>query len=352
VKKISNLKSQIADLEVRHSALDTRHSTLGNERGVALIVVLWIFIFLFVIALDFSAAVREEGMAAHRYAEEAEGYYLAVAGFQEGLYELLKLSAQTGQVTVPQGSDLFEGNWRQGNLGAGLYEARFVDEAGKINLNRATEDLLRRIFLNLGLDETSRNILVDSILDWRDEDDLHRLNGAESDYYLSLSPPYTAKNGPFDTVEDLLWVRGVTPEMFSGGEGTIGLKDIFTVDSPSGVNLRTTTAEVCVALLGLPMEKCRAFIAERGKLSEKTLADMLKLLAIGNDDIIRRQVMFANPTVITIEAKGRHKESATGRQVKGVVRIMGGQRGFELIRWIDRDIIRNEDRGSRMEDRG
>lgn len=336
----------------QHSALSTQPSALGNERGVALIVVLWIFIFLFVIALDFSAAVREEGMAAHRFAEEAEGYYLAVAGFQEGLYELLKLSARTGQVTVPQGGDLFEGNWRQGNLGDGLYEARFVDEAGRINLNRATEETLRRVFLNLGLDETSRNTLVDSILDWRDEEDLHRLNGAESDYYLSLSPPYTAKNGPFDAVEDLLWVRGVTPEIFYGGEGAIGLKDIFTVDSPGGVNLRTTTAEVCVALLGLPMERCRAFIAERARLSEKTLADMLKLLGIGNDDIMRRQVMFANPTVITIEARGRHKESATARQVKGVVRIMGGQRGFELIRWIDRDIIRNQDKGSRMEDRG
>ena len=332
------------DAVTKHSALSTQRLALRNERGVALIVVLWIFIFLFVIALDFSAAVRDEGMAAHRYAEEAEGYYLAVAGFQEALYELLKLSAQTGQVTAPPGSDLFEGNWRQGNLGAGLYEARFVDEAGKINLNRATEDLLRRIFINLGLDQARRNILVDSILDWRDEDDLHRLNGAESDYYLSFSPPYTAKNGPFDTVEELLWVRGVTPEIFYGGEGTIALKDIFTVDSPSGVNLRTTTAEVCVALLGLPMERCRAFLAERAKLSEKTLADMLKLLAIANDDIMRRQVIFANPTVIAIEARGRHKGSATGRQVKGVVRIMGGQRGFELIRWIDRDIIRNEKR--------
>ena len=58
---------------------------------------------------------------------------------------------------------------------------------------------------------------------------------------------------------------------------------------------------------------------------------------------MRRQVIFANPTVIAIEARGRHKESATGRQVKGVVRVMGGQRGFEIIRWIDRDIVRKSE---------
>jgi general secretion pathway protein K len=321
----------------RHSTLSTQHSALSNERGVALIVVLWIFIFLFVVAFDFSAAVREEGMAAHRYAEEAEGYYLALAGFQQGIYELMKLSAKTGQVTAPQGSDVFEGDWIKGNLGGGVYEVRFVDESGKININRINDDTLRLVLAHLGVEEKRRNIIVDSVMDWRDEDDLHRLNGAESDYYLTLSPPYTARNGPFDSVEDLLWVRGVTPDIFYGREGGVGLQEVFTVDSPAGVNLRTATPAVCVALLGVPLEKCQAFIDQRAKLSEKTLADLLRLLGIADDDLIRRQVMFANPTVITIEAKGHQANSTSERQVKGVVRMLGGDRGYDLLRWIDRD---------------
>ncbi len=327
----------------RHSAPGTRHSALSSERGVALVIVLWIFILLFVVAFDFSASVREEGTATHRYAQETEGYYLALAGFQQGVYELLKLAAQTGQVAVPaQGEDLFEGNWKKGTLGEGVYEVRFVDEAGKINLNRITEDTLRSVFAHLGVEERQRNILVDSIMDWRDEDDLHRLNGAESDYYLTLSPPYTAKNGPFDSVEDLLWVRGMTAELFYGREGGVGLREIFTVDSPSGVNLRTTTAAVCVALLGIPLEKCRVFIAQRAKLSEKTLNDLLRLLGIADDSLIRRQVMFANPTVITVEAKGHQADSPTERQVKGVIRMVGGDRGYDLIRWLDRDSVRDQ----------
>jgi general secretion pathway protein K len=324
----------------KRSALSAQHSALSNERGVALVIVLWIFIFLFVVAFDFSASVREEGMATYRYAQEAEGYYLALAGFQQGVYELLKLSAQTGQVVLQQGDDLFEGNWKKGTLGQGVYEVRFVDEAGKINLNRANDDTLRRIFMHLGVDERQRNIIVDSIMDWRDEDDLHRVNGAESDYYLTLSPPYTARNGAFDAVEDLLWVKGMTAELFYGREGGVGLKEIFTLDSPAGVNLRTMTAPVCVALLGIPLEKCRAFIEQRAKLSEKTLADLLRLLGIADDSLIRRQVMFANPTIISIEAKGHQADSPTERQVRGVVRILGGDRGFELLRWLDRDSVR------------
>jgi general secretion pathway protein K len=323
---------------------ERRSSKVSNERGAALLIVLWIFIFLSVVAFDFTASVREEGMATHRYAQEAEGYYLALAGFQQGLYQLMRQSAQSGQ-TAAQSSDLFEADWKKGSLGDGVYEVRFVDEAGKFNLNRVTDETLRSIFLHIGVDQNAANILTDSILDWRDEDDLHRLNGAENDYYQTLSPPYTARNGPFDSVEDLLWVRGVTPQLFYGGEGQVGLKDLFTVDSPSGVNLRTASPGVCVALIGISIEKCQEFIGQRSQMSEKTLADLLRLLGIRDDSLVRRQVMFANPTVITIEAKGHQAESPISHQVKGVIRLLGGDRGYELIRWLDRDVVRTEQGG-------
>ncbi|TAK10270.1 hypothetical protein EPO44_00205, partial [bacterium] len=126
---------------------------------MALIVVLWIFIFLLVIAFEFTASVREEGLAAHRYAEEAEGYYLALAGFQQGLYELLQQSSQSKPGAAPP-VDLFDGEWHEGSFGESLYRVRFIDEGGKVNLNRADEDTLRRIFTNLGIEEPRRGILV------------------------------------------------------------------------------------------------------------------------------------------------------------------------------------------------
>ena len=317
------------------------------ERGVALIVVLWIFIFLFVVAFEFSTAAREEASAAHRFNEETEGYYLALAGFERGLYTFL--NQQTDAATQPQQkkNDLFDGVWREENLGAGMFRVRLVDEGGKININRANEETLRRVFTNLGIDDARRDILVDSILDWRDQDDLHRANGAENDYYTSLIPAYTARNGPFDTVADLLWVRGMTRDLFFGiteaarapaeHSRRIALRDIFTVDSPiDRVNLRTAAAEVIHVVTGIPLERCRVFVEERNKLAEKTLTDLLPLLGIGSGDAALQRFIFTNPSMVAVEAEGRSNDSRSSRRVTGIVRL-GGARGFELLRWLDRD---------------
>ena len=320
----------------------------ANQRGVALILVLWVFIFLFVVAFDFSASVREEATAAQRFSDETQGYYLALAGFERGLYDFLHQPASGApQPSGPQKSDLFDGNWREVNFGAGVFRVRLVDEGGKINLNRVNEDTLRRIFTNLGIDDARRDILVDSIMDWRDPDDLHRTNGAENDYYATLSPAYTAKNGPLDSVEDLLWVRGMTPDLYFGFEAAtdsapgnaprIALKDIFTVDSPiDRVNLRTASAEVIHAVMGIPMEKSRGFVEERKKSSEKTLSDLLPLLGLGAGDPALQLFIFTNPSVVAVEAEGKLADSRTPRRVKGVVRL-GGAQGYELLRWLDRD---------------
>jgi general secretion pathway protein K len=318
-----------------------------DQRGVALIIVLWIFIFLFAVAMDFSSDVRDEANAAHRFSEDTQGYYLALAGFQRGLYEYAMQSqgGPTQAKETPPG--FFDLSWREEKLGTGSLRVRLIDEAGKINLNRVDENTLRRIVTNIGVEEPRRSELVDAILDWLDPDNLHRVNGAENDYYESLSPPYSAKNGLFDTVEELLWVKGVTAEMFfgtgaaaetQGMEGRrLGLAEIFTVDSPiDRVNLRTTSAEVIHALLGIPLEKSRVFVEERKKLSEKTIADLLPLLGIGAGDAATRMFVFTNPSVIGIEAEGSTTGVGLPRRIKGVIRTAGGQGRFEMVRWIDR----------------
>ena len=331
-------------LEVKDRVFDSKPA---GERGVALIVVLWIFIFLFVVAFEFSTAAREEASAAHRFNEETEGYYLAVAGFERGLYTFL--NQQSGAAAQPpaQKNDLFDGVWREESLGTGVFRVRLVDEGGKININRVSEETLRRVFTNLGIDDARRDILVDSIMDWRDEDDLHRVNGAENQYYTSLTPAYTVRNGALDTVADLLWIRGMTRELFFGYSETarspaeqprrIALRDIFTVDSPiDRVNLRTATAEVIHALTGIPLERCRVFVEERGKLAEKTLTDLLPLLGVGAGDAALQMFIFTNPSMVAVEAEGRSNDSRSSRRVTGMVRL-GGARGFELLRWLDRD---------------
>ena len=95
-----------------------------------------------------------------------------------------------------------------------------TDESSKVNLNQADEEqLLVLVRKAVGDDEEiiPREIVA-AILDWRDEDQVSRSEegDTEDEYYLNLDEPYPVKNGPFDTVEELLLVKGVTGQILYG----------------------------------------------------------------------------------------------------------------------------------------
>ncbi len=96
-----------------------------------------------------------------------------------------------------------------------------VDESSKVNLHLLTwldglqEGSGRELLLKLpGMDEN----IADAILDWLDEDDEPRDFGAELEHYSQLDPPYSPTNGPLQRIEDLLLVRGVTPQLLFGAD--------------------------------------------------------------------------------------------------------------------------------------
>jgi len=91
-------------------------------------------------------------------------------------------------------------------------------ESAKVNLNAASDEQLTMLFTPLLVDLEIENPqeLIDYILDWRDPDSESRENGAENEYYNDLEPAYNAKNGDFNTVEELLLVKGVTAAVLYG----------------------------------------------------------------------------------------------------------------------------------------
>ena len=91
-----------------------------------------------------------------------------------------------------------------------------TDESSKLNLNLATAEQLATLFSAVLPEETEIEPLIDALLDWRDQDDELREQGAEMEHYMALDPPYTIKNGSFETVEELLLVAGFTPEILYG----------------------------------------------------------------------------------------------------------------------------------------
>lgn len=217
------------------------YNHITNQRGIALMMVLWVMVFLTIIATEFAFSMRTEINITRNFKEEIQGYYLARAGIALALAEILapevkgdytkdeqlifKLEGdETGYLT--EGQDEAKSFPQRENipLGAGTVSYIINDEESKINLNsliagnEAHREILHRLLyegagIQMG---TERDIIVDSILDWMDKDDLHKLNGAEDNYYQGLDPGYDCKDGPFDTVDELLLVQGITKQILYG----------------------------------------------------------------------------------------------------------------------------------------
>ncbi len=148
-------------------------------------------------------------------------------------------------------------------IGIGGQEMAFSieDERGKLDLNKASEEEILDFF-NSFLGETKGNEVAECILDWRDNDDEARPDGAEKDYYLSLNPPYEPGNGKFILLEQLLLVKGVDPELFWGtlewkGYGDSGkapawkggLQDLLTVYNGSDKIVKDVSPRPLVDIL-------------------------------------------------------------------------------------------------------
>jgi general secretion pathway protein K len=114
------------------------------------------------------------------------------------------------------------------------------------------------------MEETDPPTIINSVKDWLDkDDDISGINSAESDYYEDLDPPYACKNGPFDHISEVRLVRGITPELFNGIAGAMGLSNYITVygavkveddkfSFPGKININT--AELPVLKILLPSE--------------------------------------------------------------------------------------------------
>ncbi len=93
-------------------------------------------------------------------------------------------------------------------------EIEVQDELGLIDLNHADSPLLANLFRATGLPQQEAGKIADRILDWRDLDDLRRLNGAEAREYREAAAPHLPRNGSFQSRDELQLVLGMTLQLF------------------------------------------------------------------------------------------------------------------------------------------
>jgi general secretion pathway protein K len=300
----------------------------SSDRGLALIMVLWVLAVLTVIVISFAFMVRTEVYSTISFRDGMEKKFLAEAGIERGIMELLYRSANRNQMSAVEGSEIvrIDGRHYEGEIGESKYSFSIADESGKININTLTDAngiILNNLIVNLGLSGETANTIVDSILDWKDTDNLHRLHGAEDTYYESLPVPYKAKNDKLDTLEELLLVKGVTPEILFGDGNRSGLINFLTVYSKGpAVNLNAAAREVIMALPNMTSSMADRIIEFRESAEVRGQQDIIAIVGDGYRTIAP-YVAFAESSIYTLEGRGLKKDETRGYAIRAVMSVEG-----------------------------
>jgi general secretion pathway protein K len=326
----------------------SRSEVKDDQSGAILIVVLWVILAVSLLALSFSASIRTEVEAARNVVEQKQAYYLARAGIEYAVYEILKtqsafFQSQTGQGlgldTIPPALRGFLNL----ELTGGSADIRIIDESGKININAAPDHLIFNLLLMIGVEPEQADIITDSIIDWLDPDELVSPFGAESEYYRSLPEPYPVKNGFFDVPEELLLVRGVTPEIYYGRKGMsdegepvefYGLQNhVTTFGGGTQINLNSASIPVLGAVPGLDFSVATMIAEMRAEapfMNPNELTDLIP--GLSTDTLTYLGIASSN--VYTIRSFGRLEGSRVTSQIRSVIQIGGGSgKGYSILYW-------------------
>lgn len=222
-----------------------------TQRGAALIVVLWALALLTVIASSFSFGMRTEAVLAQNLVASAKARALADGAVHRGIYELLKPDTDAAKWKPDGRIHVWE---------ADEAKIRIVitGESGKLDLNTASDALLKGLFQSVGLGEKDSIALLDAILDWRDADDLRRPNGAELADYVAAGSKYAPSNAPFRTLEELQQVKGMSPALYRKIRGAL---TIFS--GQPGINPALASRQALLAIPGVDAAQVDAYIAQR-----------------------------------------------------------------------------------------
>jgi general secretion pathway protein K len=243
-----------------------------RRRGFALITVLWVLGVLALLAADFASVARTTRVAAANARADARVRWAARAGLARATELLDRRIGRNfaGYDLAARGDSV---------LPAILYDldgahvlAVATDARARVNLNRADAPTLARLFDGAGLSAGVADSLADAILDWRDRDDFRRPRGAEAAEYRTLRPPVLPRNAPFDDVEELRSVRGMSPARY------LLVARHLTVVGDGRVSVNSASLPVLQTLPGIDEAAARVIIGRRARAPFRGMFDLLPAL--------------------------------------------------------------------------
>ncbi|WP_212758110.1 general secretion pathway protein GspK [Usitatibacter palustris] len=223
----------------------------NRQQGVALVLVIWLATLLMVVASSFMLSARSDALVIANSMAMARAEAIAEAGVQRAAHELYRHDV---------GPDVWkrDGTPREWRFDGATVKIEIRDESARIDLNTASDALLKGLLLSVGLPEEEAVALLDAILDWRDPDTLKRVHGAEESDYASAGLSWRPANAPFQALEELQLVLGMRPELYRR------MAPLLTVHSrQAGVSVQAASREVLLAIPNITAAQVDAFIARR-----------------------------------------------------------------------------------------
>ncbi len=269
-----------------------------NNSGIILIVVLWFLIILTVMAVGLGRRTSIDLAMTKHSIGKLKAYYAAFGGLIYAV-DFIKRDAEDQETRnfdtlYLMGLKLEEGDKKEElfqdiELGEGVFSIYFEenqngetirhygfhDEESKINLNGIKKQnigALVELIKLFDVEEERALAIAYSVIDWQDKDEQlsDEIYGAEGDYYSGSIPTYSCKNKPFDTVDELKLVRGVTEDLFEN------IKEYLTVYPKNATNLKvnydSASETVLKALMrSMAGQRSNTEIADADSLVEKML---------------------------------------------------------------------------------
>ena len=325
-----------------------------TEASSILVVSLWVISILSAFAISAGYQVRQKITLADRLNYRAWLYGLAETGVSKAIEKLKEDKIEDGfdthydmganeafrfQDKEVAGGGSFLVAYEQRDLIEGTSELRFglIDEERKLNLNTVDAQVMSRFLQLLEVEEDTANEIANGIVDWRDSDSFltHPNYGAEDDYYEDLKFSYGAKDQPFETFQELLLVRGMTPDIFNR------MRDYVTVFGSGAINVNTAPREVLIAL-GLDESLVRKIIDFRkGADSKEGTGDDNYCSSAGNitSDIssIKELSSSEMAALSNLVAKGSLGVSATYFMIKSRGLLKQRELAIDIESIVDRN---------------
>jgi general secretion pathway protein K len=310
------------------------NGAMRSRRGFALIAALWLLVAFAAIGTAISVHARARRLGAANSLDEDRGRAAAAAGLEHARARLARLIA--GDPSAPRQLPAVAGDpWREAKLvltgtndvGGERYSVSIHDAGAAINLNRATEDQLQRFFTALPIDANRATEIAQSIMDWRDSDDLHRLRGAETEDYLRLGSAVLPANDAFSRLEEAQYVKGMTPEIFARA------RPYLTLMGTGQINMNSAARPVLLSLPGISDEAVA--VLERSRTSSQPVRSVQEL-SLQLSSAARSRLMEAMPRLLPLAA-------FETRELH--VRSEGWTDGSPVHRWLDALVVRAGARG-------